>query len=220
MDNVINFYRVNEPYGCFSNFSPHPVYLSGTTWPTTEHYFQAQKFLDPHYRWQILLAQSPSIAATMGRDRNTPLRDDWEHIKDDVMCTALRAKVLQHADVREILLATGDAIIIEHTVNDSYWADGGDGSGKNVLGKLWMDVRAELTKDGPYNELAMLPLPPWEKHPAIPRFSIGWRMGEGEETMCDWATWYNGLTLSGKATYQAMYPEPDGWQGFYDPDEN
>src|SRR4051812_16175937 len=92
MDNVIHFYHVNEPYGCFSNFSPHAIYLDETTWPTTEHYFQAQKFLDPHYRWQILLAQSPRIAAQMGRDRSLPLRDDWEHIKDAVMRKAVHAK--------------------------------------------------------------------------------------------------------------------------------
>jgi predicted NAD-dependent protein-ADP-ribosyltransferase YbiA (DUF1768 family) len=42
------------------------------------------------------------------------------------------------------LLATGDAILIEHTRNDDYWADGGDGSGKNKLGLLLMQVREEL----------------------------------------------------------------------------
>jgi len=42
----ILFYRRNEPYGCFSNFSEHPVVVRGKAWPTTEHYFQAQKFAD------------------------------------------------------------------------------------------------------------------------------------------------------------------------------
>ena len=41
----IVFYRVSEPYGEFSNFSPHPIKLKGLTWPTSEHYFQAQKFV-------------------------------------------------------------------------------------------------------------------------------------------------------------------------------
>jgi ribA/ribD-fused uncharacterized protein len=43
-ETVINFYRVSEAYGEFSNFSPHPITLAGKRWPTTEHYFQAQKF--------------------------------------------------------------------------------------------------------------------------------------------------------------------------------
>jgi predicted NAD-dependent protein-ADP-ribosyltransferase YbiA (DUF1768 family) len=41
-------------------------------------------------------------------------------------------------------METGDATLIEHTANDSYWADGGDGSGKNMLGIILMEVRNKL----------------------------------------------------------------------------
>ncbi len=57
---------------------------------------------------------------------------------------ALRAKLTQHADLRALLLGTGEAPLIEHTANDAYWGDGGDGSGKNRLGALLMRVREEL----------------------------------------------------------------------------
>jgi hypothetical protein len=67
------------------------------------------------------------VAARMGRDRSKPVRPDWEAIKGDVMRAAVRAKFRQHPELREILLATGDARIVEHTVNDAYWGDGGDG---------------------------------------------------------------------------------------------
>jgi hypothetical protein len=40
---VINFYSTSGEYGCFSNFSKHAVHLKGKRWPTTEHYFRAQK---------------------------------------------------------------------------------------------------------------------------------------------------------------------------------
>lgn len=40
----IHFYRVNECHGEFSNFAPNPIELNGRLWPTSEHYFQAQKF--------------------------------------------------------------------------------------------------------------------------------------------------------------------------------
>ena len=65
-------------------------------------------------------------------------------LRDQVMLDALRAKFSQHAELRETLLGTGDAELVEHTRNDSYWADDGDGSGKNMLGKLLEQVRAEL----------------------------------------------------------------------------
>jgi len=40
----ILFYATDKPYGEFSNFSRHPIDVDGVVWPTSEHYFQAQKF--------------------------------------------------------------------------------------------------------------------------------------------------------------------------------
>ena len=57
------------------------------------------------------------------------------------MYEVLVEKFTQHQDIQSELLATEDAELIEHTRNDSYWADGGDGTGKNMLGKLLMRVR-------------------------------------------------------------------------------
>jgi ribA/ribD-fused uncharacterized protein len=143
----IDFYRVSDPYGPFSNFAPFPVELDGKLWPTTEHYFQAQKFTDATYQEAIRCQDSPMKAAKMGRDRCRPLRQDWEAIKDTVMHTAVTAKFLQHFRLRQLLLDTGDAIIVEHTTNDRYWGDGGDRSGLNRLGQILMQIRGELRKD-------------------------------------------------------------------------
>jgi N-glycosidase YbiA len=87
------------------------------------------------------------VAARLGRSRAQPLRADWAQVKDDLMKTALLAKFRQNEDIREILLSTGDAPLVEHTKNDSYWGDGGDGTGKNKLGLLLMEVRVILRQD-------------------------------------------------------------------------
>jgi len=142
----IEFYRAGDDYGEFSNFSRHPVEIDGFSWPTSEHYFQAMKFEDPALRERIRIAPAPGEAARMGR-RFPGLRSDWEAVKDDVMLTALRAKFGQHGGARRRLLETGDAELVEHTRNDVYWADGGDGSGKNRLGQLLMRLRDELRAD-------------------------------------------------------------------------
>ena len=142
--NTIRFYRISEPYGEFSNFSAHPIDLKDRIWPTAEHYFQAQKFAEAEHQEAIRGAKSPMIAARMGRSRQRPLRGDWEMVKDELMCEALHAKVTQHANLRAMLLSTGDAELIEHTRNDRYWGDGGDGTGKNRLGQLLMELRSEL----------------------------------------------------------------------------
>lgn len=140
----IRFYRVKEPYGEFSNFSPHPVELNGRIWPTCEHYFQAQKFAGTEHEEAVRQAKSPMIAARMGRSRQRPLRGDWESVKDDIMREVLRSKFTQHPGLRSLLLHTDNAEIIEHTKNDGYWGDGGDGIGKNRLGQLLMELRAQL----------------------------------------------------------------------------
>jgi ribA/ribD-fused uncharacterized protein len=143
----VKFYRTDEiPYGCFSNFSKHPIQLEGKTWPTSEHYFQAKKFEGLHYEDEIRLAKTPAIAARMGNTREYVLREDWEIVKEDIMRTALKAKFTQHEDCRQLLLQTQDALLIEHTKNDNYWADGGDGKGKNRLGVLLMELRDELSE--------------------------------------------------------------------------
>jgi ribA/ribD-fused uncharacterized protein len=118
--------------------------LNGRTWPTTEHYFQAQKFTGTEHEQTIRKAKSPMTAAHLGRSRKFPLRRDWESVKEDIMRQALRAKFTQHPELRELLLATGDAKLVEHTNNDRYWGDGGDGSGRNRLGLLLMELRAQL----------------------------------------------------------------------------
>lgn len=144
MDHVVEFYSTADAYGDFSNFARFPISIGGATWPTTEHYFQAQKFKDSAVQSKIRRANTPMIAARLGRDRSLPLRRDWDSVKVEVMRTALRAKFTQHPELRTLLLSTGTAKLVEHTSNDAYWGDGGDGSGKNMLGRLLMKLRAEL----------------------------------------------------------------------------
>jgi ribA/ribD-fused uncharacterized protein len=141
---TIAFYGVGSEYGVFSNFAPYPIVLRGQTWPTSEHYFQAQKFAGTEHEEAIRLVSSPMIAARMGRSRSRPLRPDWESVKDSIMREAVHAKFTQHAQLRAMLLSTGEALLVEHTPRDRYWGDGGDGSGQNRLGQILMEVRSEL----------------------------------------------------------------------------
>ena len=80
-------------------------------------------------------------AAGKGRDRKRSLRKSWEAMKDNVMRDAVLQKFSQHSNLIELLLGTGSAKLVEHTENDSYWGDGGNGSGKNRLGLILMEVR-------------------------------------------------------------------------------
>ncbi len=140
----IPFYEEYAPHGHFSNFASCPIVLKDKLWPTTEHYYQAQKYAGTDYEEKIRQAPSPLNSKELTRDPQHPPRADWDAVRDDVMRDALVAKFTQHAHLRTLLLATGDAELVEHTANDSYWGDGGDGTGKNRLGQLLMDVRAHI----------------------------------------------------------------------------
>lgn len=142
----IYFYSTKDTYGDFSNFAPFPIVVDGVPWRTSEHYFQGQKFAGQAAEQQVREAISPMKAAQMGRQLHG-LRNDWEAVKDDVMRTALHAKFTQHHSLRTLLLGTKDAVLVEHTKNDSYWADGGDGTGKNRLGILLMELREQLAAE-------------------------------------------------------------------------
>jgi N-glycosidase YbiA len=144
---TIEFYSVTAEYGELSNFAPYPITLKGKRWPTSEHYFQAQKFAAPRDQEEIRGANTPMLAARMGRDRKRKLRRDWERVKVGVMREAVEAKFRQHAELRALLLATGDAKLVEHTENDDYWGDGGDGRGRNELGRILMAVRDALRRE-------------------------------------------------------------------------
>ena len=141
---TIEFYSTKSEFGEFSNFAAFPFELDGAIWPTSEHYFQAEKFTDADYREKIRTTKSPMIAARLGRSRKIPIRADWEAVKDDVMLRAVRAKFTAHRQLRELLLSTGDEEIVEKTTNHYYWGCGTDGTGQNMLGKILVHVREEL----------------------------------------------------------------------------
>ena len=137
------FYTKSMPYWGLSNFSPPGVEVDGQYWPTVEHYFQAQKFSAPEIQEQIRRALTPKEARALGQSRSFPLRADWDEMREEVMLFAIRLKFAIPA-AREILLSTGDRLLVESSPFDYFWAAGQDGTGLNRLGCLLVQVRDEI----------------------------------------------------------------------------
>ena len=78
------------------------------------------------------------------QEERTP---DWNEKKRAVMKEIMKAKALQHKDVQTMLLSTNESIIVKNHPLDYYWGTGEDGSGKNVMGEIWMEIRSELRED-------------------------------------------------------------------------
>lgn len=141
---ITNFHG---PHFFLSNFCPSPIELDGETYPTVEHAFQALKTSDADDRRAIREAETAARAKQLGRRVN--LRADWERVKFGLMADLLRQKFAD-PDLRASLLATGEADLIEgNTWGDKVWGCvqvKGKWIGQNNLGKLLMQVRAELKR--------------------------------------------------------------------------
>jgi len=150
----IRFYRANEkPYGAFSNLFKRPIEFEGEVYPTSEHAYQAGKAVKPAVRQWILSAPTPALAAMAAHGLYVwDVVPDWAQIKFDRMRAVLRAKFDQHTDLRELLLSTGEARLVEAgTVNNAVnrlWGEV-DGKGENMLGVMLMELRMEYAKQRP-----------------------------------------------------------------------
>lgn len=207
---MLRFYRVQEEHGHFSNFASYPIFLDGRFWPTTEHYFQASKFEETAAREEICNVESPMKAASLGRKRKHKIRSDWNEIRDQVMRRAVEAKFRQHLDLTRALLETGDELIVEHTSNDAYWADGGDGTGQNKLGLVLMEVRDQLRA---LTRGYIFSLPPELAFPEVGEHDMFWRMGRGEDYVIRWNNYYMSLSSDEQEKYRETFPTID-WAGF------
>jgi ribA/ribD-fused uncharacterized protein len=141
---TIRFFSKSDTHREFSNFAPFPIELDGLRWPTTEHYYQAQKFNDAELQQKIRKADKPIVAKKLAEKHRAKIRPDWDAVKDDVMYRAVRRKFELHPALRDLLLATGQEDIVEAAPTDYYWGVGREGTGQNKLGKIIERIRAEL----------------------------------------------------------------------------
>ena len=164
IESEIRFYRANEkPYGALSNLYRREVEFEGRIYPTSEHAYQAGKASKAAVRDWILSAPSPSLAAMAAHGLYTwDIVPNWSQIKFDRMRAVLRAKFDQHLDLRDLLLSTGQARLVESgTVNNAVnrlWGEV-DGKGENMLGVMLMEVRAELAKQSASSSRTTRPKP-------------------------------------------------------------
>ena len=143
---TIEFNSKSATHTELSNFHWSPFLLEDKTWPTVEHYFQAQKFpADPDLQERVRAAKTALAAKRLGRTKTAAFRSDWESIKDEVMYTGIKAKFQQNPVLAALLLETGSAWLIEKAPRDSYWGSGPNGCGKNKTGQILMHVRRELS---------------------------------------------------------------------------
>jgi len=147
--NEIRFYRASEkPYGVFSNLYRCEVEFEGEGFATSEHAYQAGKARKPAVRKWLMEAPSPSLLAMAAHGLYYwDIVPGWSTTKFERMRAVLRAKFTQHPDIRDLLLSTGDAKLVETASVDNevnrLWGEV-NGVGRNMLGRMLMELRTDL----------------------------------------------------------------------------
>jgi ribA/ribD-fused uncharacterized protein len=144
---AIRFYT--PEFYVFNNFSAHAIEFRGKFYPTCEHAYQAAKCTNPQVQEEIRHARSPLEAKRLANEKYRAAKDpQWGRKKVGVVEAILRAKLAQHPEAQEALRKSGHEEIVEDSPTDYFWGEGSDGSGQNMLGKIWMKLRAETQVDG------------------------------------------------------------------------
>lgn len=142
---IIKFYRSTGEYGFLSNLYPCNVIYGGIMHASSEHAYQFGKAKDGTVKGYIMNAPTPHLACIVGHGLFPwMVEDGWKEKKVPRMKAVLIAKFTQNKELKEKLLATGDAALIEDSNSDYFWGVGAKGTGKNMLGKLLMQVREEI----------------------------------------------------------------------------
>lgn len=150
---IIVIGRVKDDGGCWGNMAPYPIEHAGKRWQTTEALFQAKRFDDEEIREMIRIEKSPmgaKMKAKKHKDKMTvePMSDaDLNNMR-----LVLMLKLEQHPELREMLVQSGDAFIVEDCTRRQrgsglFWGAAlieGEWVGKNWLGNLWMELRDDL----------------------------------------------------------------------------
>lgn len=144
---AIRFLSTIEEWKDFSNLAPYPIELDGEIWKSTEHYYQFKKFerTDPDYAQKIKNAETGKDAKILSvRNKNYP--KNWEENNVDILKTAVRKKFESYKQLENLLLSTGNEKLIEANPKDYFWGEGADGTGKNMMGQILMEIRENLRK--------------------------------------------------------------------------
>lgn len=143
---IIGFYE--REFYCFSNFSSFAVEWKGRLWQTSEHAYQASRFMGtkPKVVEQIFRAKSADAAYKIAQKHKAKNFEDYRERDLRDMEDIVWKKLRQNPYVMRKLKQTGKRKIVEDSPKDSFWGWGPDRKGRNELGKIWMKLREKMNK--------------------------------------------------------------------------
>lgn len=148
---AIYFYERNNPYFEFTNFADFTVKDEDNfTWPTSEHYFQSQKFKNNSNLYEQIkkIQNTREVFDFAQKNKAKYDQQNWQNSSIKAMLDAVRRKFNQHKNLSALLRGTHDKILVEDAGDrDKFWGAGGNYQGANMLGQVLMRVRSELLEE-------------------------------------------------------------------------
>ncbi len=151
---------VKDEHGWLGNMAPFPVEFDNELWPTTEALFQSLRFDGEEIRSEIRRQKSPMTAKMIAKKhKKWMVVEPMSDADLDNMRLCLRLKAVQHPQLQDMLVQTGDALIVEdctkrQRASGLFWGAAmidGQWAGQNWLGRLWMEYRDSLMPSGMAN---------------------------------------------------------------------
>lgn len=147
------FSKTTAVYGGLSNMaSGYSLFVNEINIANSEILYQCCRFpLFPKLQQDIISIENPMEAKALARKFDKYTRQDWEHVKVDIMRWCLQVKLIQNTETFSgLLLSTEDRSIVEYSTKDSFWGaiptEKDKLQGKNVLGRLLMEIRETVVK--------------------------------------------------------------------------
>nr|WP_081987692.1 NADAR family protein [Pedobacter glucosidilyticus] len=147
------FSKTTGQFGGLSNMAAgYSLFVNEVNIANSEILYQCCRFpLFPKLQQDIIAIENPMEAKTIARKHDNYSRQDWEDIKVDMMRWCLRVKLVQNFDkFSKLLKETENKAIVEYSAKDSFWGamptEKGKLQGKNVLGRLLMELRETVVK--------------------------------------------------------------------------
>jgi len=146
--------KFSGDYRFLSNFWPCEIKYKGFTFPSTEHAYQAVKWLyvsnNDHLEELILgfLGKANTAGKAKRMGRLIPIETEiWDSVKVQVMREITIIKYSDNIVLRKLLKSTNPMYIQEgNNWGDTFWGvDLKTGLGKNVLGRILMNERLSIT---------------------------------------------------------------------------
>jgi len=214
---------------CFSQWYESEFEVNGIKYLTAEHYMMAEKALlfgDKKNHQKIIESEKAGEVKEFGRKVQNFNQRVWEENRFEIVVRGNFHKFSQNEELSEFIKNTKDQILVEASPVDKIWGIGlaqNDENaeipyfwnGLNLLGYALMEARDILNKIEKFKLLENPVLPPWLAHPEIDRYSIGWRMGYGEEHIDNLYEYLDKITETERIIYELTFPENEEWKNWY-----